>query len=305
MTILSKEVKMGYTPREGSKAILDRAWLWVQSVEYSVTVRWVFYRLLQDSVYSTKSGYKHLLGLLSKARKEFYGEWRPWSLADDSRAPILMEREGYYSLYMRGASFPDEKTWLVTLRQELNCPLDRWATQEVYAEIWFEAGAMQGQFLHYANENVPLLAFHGDISIPEKWRAARRIADAWERYHHPIEIFYYGDYDPKGMIIPDSAWRDIKLWAYSIIAQKGREAAKEFYEHLNFTRVGINETQLEEMALPENPERPGTYQWEALSDQQAADLISHAGDRLSDFHFKTIKSREAEIVARFRARIKD
>ncbi|GAI60618.1 unnamed protein product [marine sediment metagenome] len=53
------------------------------------------------------------------------------------------------------------------------------AAQEVYGEIWFEAGAMQGQFLHYADENVPLLAFHGDISIPEKWRSAQRLAAWW------------------------------------------------------------------------------------------------------------------------------
>lgn len=292
---------MSYTPREDSKNILDRAWHWVQSVDYGVTARWVFYRLLQDGIYSTKSGYKHLLGLLSKARKEFYGEWRPWTLADDSRAPILMQRDGYYSIYMRGSGFSDEKSWLATLDKELNCPLDRWANQDVYVEIWFEAAAMQGQFLHYANENVPLLAFHGDISIPEKWRSAKRLANWMLKYKRPTHIYYYGDYDPKGLIIPQSAWSDVKLWVEAITAQAApHETAIPFYFH----RIGINEDQIEDLGIPENPERPGTYQWEALADNQASELIRQASELLSDFHFKATQSREAEIIERFRARIK-
>lgn len=294
---------MSYKPTSESRRVLSRAWYWTQSVAYNVTARWVFYRLLQDSIYSGKGGYKHLLGLLSKARKGFYEGWRPWTLADDSRAPVLMQREGHYTIYLRGSGFESEKKWLNTLKEELNCPLDRWANQPVYAEAWFEAAAMQGQFLYYANPNLPLLAFHGDISIPEKWRAARRIADAWERYHHPIEIFYYGDYDSKGLMIPDSAWRDILLWAYSIIAQKGREAAKEFHENLNFTRVGINEDQIEELDLPENPERPGTYQWEALNDDQAERLIAMANEKLDMGTFEEVESQETDIATRFKAKL--
>ncbi len=292
---------MSYTPREDSKAILDSAWRWIQSVEYPVTARWVFYRLLQDGVYSAKSGYKHLLGLLSKARKEFYGQWRPWTLADDSRVPILMQRDGYYSIYMRGGGFQDEETWLATLAKELNCPLDRWVTQDVYVELWFEAAAMQGQFLHYANENVPLLAFHGDISIPEKWRSARRIAGWWLKYRKPVHIYYFGDYDPKGLVIPQSAWRDVALWAHAIVNQK---ETRDLPEQFHFHRVGINKDQIQGMGIPENPERPGSYQWEALADKQAAELIAQASGLLSELHFKGMHLREAEIVDRFKDRIK-
>lgn len=294
------EVMMSYKPREDSKNILDRAWQWSQSVDYSVTARWVFYRLLQDGIYSAKSGYHHLLGLLSKARKGFYGEWRPWTLADDSRSPILMQRDGYYTIYMRGSGFPDEKTWLATLDKELNCPLDRWITQDVYVEIWFEAAAMQGQFLHYANENIPLLAFHGDISIPEKWRSARRLADWMLNYKKPAHVYYFGDYDPKGFLIPQSAWSDVKLWVEAITAQAApNEPAIPFYFH----RVGINKSQIQDLGIPENPERPGTYQWEALADSQAAELISVASELLSVDNFKAMKSLEAEIIKRFKGKI--
>lgn len=289
---------MSYEPKPESQAILSRAWYWIQSVTYSITARWVFYRLLQDGTYSEKGGYKHLLGLLSKARKEFYDEWRPWTLADDTRAPILMERINLYTLKMRGSGFQDEQQWLRTLKKELNCPLDRWANQPVYAEIWFEAGAMQGQFLHYANENIPLLAFHGDVSIPEKWRCAERLAAWWLKYLKPVHIFYYGDLDPKGLSIPLSAWRDIYTWAQACVKKAFNipEALGVFHFH----RIGINKEQIAELGIPENPERPGTYQWEALDDEQAKQLIELANESLNLAAFDEVEHQEEEIAERLR-----
>jgi hypothetical protein len=286
-----------YKPRLNAKHILDSAYRWVTSVAYQVTARWVFYRLLQSGVYSTKAGYKHLLQLLSKARKEFYEEWRPWTLADDTRSPILMQRGGYYTLYCRGWGFKDAQAWRDTVAKELNCPLDRWVDQPIYEELWFEAAAMQGQFLYYANENVPLLAFHGDISIPEKWRSAKRIADSWAKYQHPIKIFYFGDYDPKGLTIPQSAWNDIKLWAYSLVPKNKRD---EFLSKLEFRRIGINLDQIKTMNIPENPERPGTYQWEGLDDNQAKALISLTNDHLDLDAFDAIAVEEQKIIGDFR-----
>lgn len=292
---------MSYKPTEKSEHILTEALHWVQSVDYPVTARWVFYRLLQQGIYGTKAGYKHLLGLLSKARKEFYEEWRPYTLADDSRAPILMQRRGYYTIYMRGSGFTDGAEWEATLAKELNCPLDRWTKQPTYSELWFEAAAMQGQFLHYADSNMPLLAFHGDVSIPEKWRAAQRLADWWLKYRRPVHIYYYGDLDPKGLLIPKSAWEDIFTWALAIINHQEKGLA--YHADLNFHRVGINEDQIEELGIPENPERPGTYQWEALDDNQARDLIELSQDKLDMAAFDDVMARETEIVKRFRAKL--
>ena len=295
---------MSYKPTPESRHILSRAWHWAQSVAYSVTARWVFYRLLQEGVYTEKKGYRHLLGLLSKARKEFYGEWRPWTLADDTRAPILMQRKGYYGLHLRGNGFEDESAWLEKVKDELNCPLNRWASQEVYAEIWFEAAAMQGQFLYYANENIPLLAFHGDISIPEKWRTAERLADKYKALGKPTHIYYFGDYDPKGLQIPRSAWRNIGTWAAALLINQGIEPAKT-REILNYHRVGINVDQIEELGIPENPERPGTYQWEALDDKQAAYLIDEANELLDLEQFEHVKVHEKAAELRLKARLEE
>lgn len=295
---------MSYKPREDSKNILDRAMYWVQSVPYDVTARWVFYRLLQDGTYSEKAGYRHLLALTSKARKQFYGEWRPWTLADDTRTPVLMQRTGYYGLHLRGNGFENEREWLDTLTEEITCPLNRWTTQDVYSEIYFEAHAMQGQFLYYANENLPLLAFGGDVSIAAKWKTAERLANRYKELGKPIHIFYYGDYDKKGLTIPQSAWRDIYAWTGGLMLDQ-KVPLNEIANLLHMYRIGINEEQIEEMNLPENPERPGTYQWEALSDEQAEELIGMANEYLVMDAFEEIYEQENEITERLRRRLRN
>jgi len=216
-----------------------------------------------------------------------------------------MQRGGYYTLYLRGYGFRDEEEWLGKIREELYCPLDRWQSQPIYAEIWFEAAAMQGQFLYYANENIPLVAFKGDFTIGPKWETAERLAKAWQKYHRRMGIYYYGDYDPKGLIIPKSAWDDILLWAYSIVARDGRQEAKEFHENIHFVRVGINRDQIGGMKIPENPERPGTYQWEGLDDDQAKTLIGVSSSALDLNAFTDVEQEEEEIERRFRRKLEE
>lgn len=281
-----------YKPEPRSERILERAYLYVQSVPYGVTARWVFYRLLQDGVYATKKGYKHLLRLLSVARKRFFGSWTPWTLADDTRAAIV-----------RGAGFGSFEEWVAALREQLRYRPDIWKRQPIYLELWFEAAAMQGQFLHYAPPFVPLLAFHGDVSIPEKWKAAQRLVDRWLELHKPVHVLYYGDLDAKGLEIPESAWDDIVAFCQVALMGRLKEEGvssanwqgvwEEFYSRLYFQRVGLTEEQVEEFAVPENPERPGTWQWEALTDDQARELIG-TGSGLVDQHAYEVTMAEAE-----------
>ena len=66
-----------YNPSYEVALILRRALDHTRSVEYGVTARWVFYRLLQDGTLHEKGDYKRLLSYLSKALKRFYGGWHP------------------------------------------------------------------------------------------------------------------------------------------------------------------------------------------------------------------------------------
>ena len=114
---------MGYSPKTYVRSVLEKALAYVQSVRYRVTVRWVFYRLLQDGTLGKKGDYKNLLSYLSKARKNFYGGWRPDTLADNTRHAIV-----------RGDEFNSGQDWVDTLAERLDCSLDRWRGQPSYLE---------------------------------------------------------------------------------------------------------------------------------------------------------------------------
>lgn len=296
---------MSYNPSREVAELLDRAYGYITSAPYQVTARWVFYRLLQDGTLVEKSDYKRLLSYLSKARKQFYRRWTPATLADDTRAASV-----------RGVGFDSGQEWLDALAEQTSCNLDRWTGQTRYVEIWFEASAMQAQFNHYANENVPLLAFHGDVSIPEKWKAARRLVDRWLELQVPVMVLYYGDLDPKGLTIPESARRDVLHFSCRYLYQQKRDeyaTDQAFFDEcmdiwirdFGFERVGLNDDQIDLYGVPENPERPGTYQWEGLDDSAAEILILESEQYLSMPGFDAVMGQEESITQQFRDHLED
>ncbi len=270
---------MGYKPRPEQQAILARAMEHIRAVPYKVTARWLFYRLLQDALYKGKGDYhSQFLPLLSKTRKGFYGEWRPWTLADDTRAVVP-----------GGNGFNTPLDWLEAVG-ELEFKKAKWLSQSHYLEVWFEAAAMAGQFRHYTQE-LPLLAFRGDVSIPEKWEAAKRLEEAHQAYGLPVVVIYFGDDDPKGWEIPEAALADIRRWCQV---------------DFEFVRGGLNRGDGARLGIPENPDKPGAYQWEALSDKQAGDLITGTVGRYYDFSaLADIEAEEGEITEKFRLRFED
>ena len=109
-----------WKPRPDTAQLIDACWQAVQSVPYAVTVRWVFYRLLQEGWVNEKKDYKRVLSYLSRARKEYYEGWRPWTLADDTRAAIV-----------GGSGSRTGKDWLAIEAALISCTLDRWDGQPV------------------------------------------------------------------------------------------------------------------------------------------------------------------------------
>lgn len=264
-----------YQPRPEQVKILDRAMAHIKSVPYAVTARWLFYRLLQDNLYHGKGDYhSQFLPLTAKARKRFYKNWRPSTLADDTRAVIP-----------GGDGFDDPIAWLEAIKDQLKFEKAKWLNQDYYIEVWFEAAAMEGQFRYYTEE-VPLLAFHGDVSIPQKWATAKRLEWASRRYGLPIVIIYFGDDDDKGWEIPQSALADIRAWCRV---------------DFQFVRGGLNEDDGQRLGIPENPDKPGTYQWEALSDEDAGRLITETVGRFYNHEaLLDVQSEQQEIDQKFR-----
>ena len=134
-----------WKPQQKSLIILERAWEHIQSVPYRVGLRWLFYRLLQDGLYTKKGDYhSKMVPLFSDARKAFYRRWRPDTLADETRE---MEKGGY--------GYDGPETWYEALATGISASFDKWSTQPYYLIIMYEAKAMSGQFRQYAHYFLP------------------------------------------------------------------------------------------------------------------------------------------------------
>jgi len=233
---------MGWKPSKANKALLDYAVAKINSVPYPVTARWTFYQLVQAGLVEKKRG-NTFEYLTSRARKEFFNGWHPGLLTDS----------------IRKTHFKGERTVGFSYLE------DSIREQDVYVQLWFEAEAMRGQFEHYTREyRVSLVPFRGDCSIPMKWELSKKLENIAEKYGLPIQILYFGDYDKKGLQIFDSALKDIRAWCKT---------------DFNVDRVGLTYEQAQTLNIPDNPNNPGSYQWEALNDKQAGQLILNAVEK--------------------------
>lgn len=256
-----------YRPHKHAREILTWTLERIKAVPYPVTARWVFYRIVQEKGF-TKSSYGTFLQWTSRARKRFWNGWRPDTLIDDTR-----------KAHLRGFGYEDANAWMESFKKK-QCMLDKYLTQNYIVEIWFEAQAMYSQFDYYTGDYyVTLRPFKGDASIHFKWKIAKHL-ESLAAYEKPIVILYFGDYDEKGLKIPESAIRDIKAWCRV---------------PFQFVRCGINKEHITRFDLIENPEKPGTYQWEALGEDAAKELILGNLEKfwsLSDI--EKVQEREAE-----------
>lgn len=233
----------------------------VNSVPYKVSLRWVFYRLLQEGLYKSKADYTNFVKLVSKWRHEQTGGWYPDTLADETRESILQGVE--------------EMTHVRYIPEDIIRNLNIWTRdshfkyQHEYVEIWFEARAMLGQFKEYA-KNLVLCPFVGYAGIDFKHRIAKRLGDMDARFKLPITILYFGDCDKAGRMIAES----------SVNGPKGLK--KWCNVPFNLVWCGLTLKQAKKYRLPENIEKPGEYQWEALNDAQAKEIIEQSIDKHID-----------------------
>lgn len=270
----------------------------------------MFYRLLQDGTLKAKADYKKLLSYLSKARKGLYGRWHPSTLSDDTRAAKI-----------RGDGFDTVEDWVEHYADSISVTLDHWNNQPKYVEVWYEAAAMAAQFDHYLHEDISQLAFHGHPSIPEKWKGAARLVERWLKEPKPIVVLYYGDLDEAGFTIPESAREDVEKFAchrvFEILRKENpgmkwdevhelyEERARAFLKDFTFERVGLNEEHVDQYRIPDNPERPGTYQWEGLPDEGAEELIDIANQYIDHDALDVVKELEDSSSENVRRKLRE
>lgn len=235
----------------------------VKALEYAATTRWTFYRIA-DKFNLPKSAYKLFLKASGARRKEFKDGWTPYTLKDDSRsAKKGGDGATNYSMF---------KLWFGQAPD-----VDVWEFSPIYVEAWVEASAMMAQF-EYLLTGITLRPLKGDWSIDGKWKAtdeiAKRISDGKAVY-----ILYFGDCDKKGREIPVSAWNQIRRWLMDETARTHLIAKVEAEPKLKFIYAGLTEAQAREFKLIESvgeKAKPGEYQWESLSDEQAREIIKFA-----------------------------
>jgi len=272
-TTVGRGSSESYRPQAHVKEVLEWCLKRIQSVPYRVTARWLFYRLVQERGF-TKKQYKSFLKWTSRARKRFHEGWAPDTLVDDTR-----------EAHERGFGYASKREWMEHFKGA-TCVLDKYASQQHIVEIWFEAEAMKSQFDYYTRKYyVTLRPFKGDTSIDYKWKIAKDL-EHLAGYGKPIVVLYFGDYDEKGLKIPESALEDIKAWC-------------KF--SFRYVRCGINKEHIEKFGLIENPEKPGAYQWEALSEGAAEQLILGNLERFWSLDsINKVKEREGRAEERWR-----
>ena len=236
-----------YKPNKETSRVLDAAYGYIESVNYNVSLRWIFYRLLQDGYFDSKEDYAKLKDWVSRARKRFYQNWHPSTLVDEGRKI--------------------DTSWDPCSREDMIRKLPDYAdivpnlyeNQEQVPFLIFEAATMSGQFEYFA-EWADRAAFRGDASVPHKWNIAKRCDELYQEHERPIHILYFGDLDKKGLQIPRSAMNDVLDWINSDT-------------EIEFTRCGINDGHAERFNLPEKSLKVGTYEWESLGSDDAEELI--------------------------------
>jgi len=239
----------GYTPSPKNQEWLNYCLDVVKSLPYKPTARYVFYRLHQDKGFP-KSDYKSkFLPITSRARKAFWNGFTPETFADDTRQIAHKLDYGYSNPNDWFESFAERKPKFEVTDNQENIVI-----------VCFEAKAMIGQFEHYLEAlRIPLCAFSGDASIPYKYEIASAVMewnDIWP--DKPVHVLYFGDFDQKGLEIPENAMRDITKWCGV---------------RIHYERCGLNEEHLTQYDIPASPNAPGKYQWEAVPDKVAKELI--------------------------------
>ena len=267
-----------YNPSKKTGDLLDWCLGEIDSVPYNVTMRWIFYRAVQ-SMGLTKKDYSMFKQITGRARKSFYHGWKPNTLTDDTR-----------DIHYSGGGHSNPADWIMSLADQ-ECDLEKRSCQSKLVMICFEAMAMVSQFQHYTKGYyVNLIPFKGDASIEYKWRIAKTIENYDSVYGVPIKVLYFGDLDKKGLMIPDSAFKDIRSWC------------KVPFE---FERIGLNEEHVSMYDIPEKIEGEG-YQWEALDDEGAKELITTALDREIDLGaIREVEERERQATERWKKIIED
>lgn len=242
-------------------------------------VRHVFYCLCENPYYlvpKSEAGYQVIKRKLLDLRKL---GWVPWTWVSDG------------TRWRRQAQSFDSPAEAVRFVAE-TYRRDLWRRTPVYVEVWCESDSMAGVLIGETNRyNVPLMASRGFSSKTYLYRAAMDI----EEQARPAYLYYVGDWDPSGKMIPEVIERDLRAFAPRA--------------EIHFERLLVTPEQIQSWGLPTKPAKAsthgknfwgGTVEAEAIPARVARQLVREAIERHLDMRevevMQTAEVSEAEYL---------
>jgi hypothetical protein len=243
-----------------------------------MTVRQVFYVLVARLVIQkTALEYRNLAYVLRKAR----------------RARIIP----FEHIHDQGSTLPEtllgwsdagDLAWLIRHRVQ-TFDLDPLTVQPRPVILWCEAAGMLSQLKRAGVPyGVDAIAGGGFDSITDKWKIVQLVRAAGE----PFEVLHVGDLDRHGESIFEVLSEDVL-------------AFDEHKGNVSFTRIAVTPEQIRLHDLPEDFEKPGVVQAEALPPDVLARIVDDAIlERLDLDLIKETARQSAAIRADYEARLR-
>lgn len=194
--------------------------------DHPMTVRQVYYQMVsRQFIEKTEANYKNIVcRLLADMRKQkiipynWIADNTRWQRKPDTYSSLSQMLESSIKFYRRAL----------------------WDDQPVYVEIWCEKDALAGILNEETDKyDVPLMVSRGFASLSYLASAAEAILYK----NKPAYLYYFGDWDPSGLMID----RNIEM--------RLREMAPG--AEIHFERIAVTPEQIEKYNLPTRPTKTG------------------------------------------------
>lgn len=220
---------------------------------WSLTVRQSYYQLLGTGRYAKSDGLANRVSehVTNARRAEGHPLHIPWQAITD-QSLVEHDRPRW-----RGA---DE--WLDDMRSEAeNFRLDRQQGQPTRMLLWCEAAGMVPMLGRTAEHyGVRVISTSGYDSTTTRHAEGVRA----RRMNVPLTVLHIGDLDDDGRKIFKAMAEDVSMWAQHV---GGRATA---------VRLAVTEEQMEQLGLPDDPEKPGKVQAEAIPPDVLSAIVREA-----------------------------
>jgi hypothetical protein len=284
---------------------------------WPLTVRQLFYRLVADHGYEkSEAAYGRLTGILSRARRAGYIEWKAI-------------RDGGLGRSEDSKHFEDQDHFERSIRSAAeNLTLDRQRDQDKVIELWCEAGGMVPILQGIAHPySCRVNSGGGYDSVTAKHKLALRVRDRAKEELRTV-ILHVGDFDGSGEDMASSLFDDVRYMVAARVFHdvKGGPPKEEERKRIGWAldffeleRVALTAEQVLERGVETAPPKPtdsrtrafaernawlaeelGTphisAQLEALTPPELTDVISEAIERHLDMDvYRTVLEEEEPI----------